>query len=78
MGRCREVDSGARNVDHILSGTMLPEMAKEFLACLAEGKPITRAQVDVDAAGNFVYVVCVVGAAGGTITGCRGLDLWVA
>ena len=57
LGRCREVDSGARNVEHILSGTMLPEMAKEFLACLAEGKPITRAQVDVDAAGNFVYVV---------------------
>src|SRR5262249_36589300 len=24
-GRCKEVESGARNVDHIISGTLLPE-----------------------------------------------------
>ena len=29
--RCTEVDSGARNVDHILTNTLLPEMSKELL-----------------------------------------------
>ena len=57
LGRCREVDSGARNIEHILSGTLLPEMAKEFLASLADGKTIGGAGIDVDAAGNFTYEV---------------------
>ncbi len=30
--RCTEVDTGARNVDHILTQTLLPEMSGEFLA----------------------------------------------
>ena len=30
--RCTEVDTGARNVDHILTRTLLPEMSAEFLA----------------------------------------------
>ena len=54
-GRCKEVESGARNVDHILSGTMLPEMSKEVLVRMAEGKPVGRAHVGVDAEGKFVY-----------------------
>src|SRR5262245_60936774 len=29
--RCKEVESGARNVDHILTRTVLPEMSGEFL-----------------------------------------------
>ena len=28
LARCTEVDSGARNVDHILNGTLLPEIAE--------------------------------------------------
>lgn len=30
--RCTEVDSGARNIDHILTNTLLPEMSAELLA----------------------------------------------
>ena len=30
--RCTEVDTGARNIDHILTRTLLPEMSAEFLA----------------------------------------------
>jgi len=31
-GRCKEVESGGRNVDHILSGTLLPEMSRRIAA----------------------------------------------
>ena len=36
-GRCTEVESGARNVDHILTRTLLPELSAEFLARMADG-----------------------------------------
>jgi type VI secretion system protein VasG len=36
--RCTEVDTGARNIDHILTRTLLPEMSAEFLGRMAEGK----------------------------------------
>jgi type VI secretion system protein VasG len=56
-GRCKEVESGARNVDHMISGTLLPELAGEFLARMAEGNPVTRAHVTVGPEGQFVYKV---------------------
>ncbi len=56
-GRCKEVESGARNVDHILTGTLLPEIASEFLSRMAEGKPVERAHVGVSADGKFQYTV---------------------
>jgi len=31
VDRCQEVETGARNVDHILTRTLLPELAQEFL-----------------------------------------------
>jgi len=43
--RCTEVDTGARNVDHILTQTLLPEMSREFLGRLAEGLPISAVRV---------------------------------
>ena len=42
VGRCREFESGARNVDHILTGSLLPEMSREFLAKLAEGQTVSK------------------------------------
>ena len=54
-GRCKEVESGARNVDHILTGTLLPEISREFLTRMAEGQSVQRAHVGVDGEGKFVY-----------------------
>jgi type VI secretion system protein VasG len=54
-GRCTEVESGARNVDHILTGTLLPEISREFLTRMAEGTPVHRVHVGVDAEGKFAY-----------------------
>jgi type VI secretion system protein VasG len=53
--RCTEVESGARNVDHILTRTLLPEMSAEFLARMAEGKPIAKIQVSMNGDGTFRY-----------------------
>lgn len=56
--RCTEVDSGARNVDHILSGTLLPQVAETVLARMADGQGISRIEALTDeATGQFVYVV---------------------
>ena len=56
-GRCKEVESGARNVDHILTGSMLPAISQEVLNRMADGRPISRVQVGVDNAGQFTYSV---------------------
>ena len=55
--RCTEVDTGARNVDHILSKTLLPEMSAEFLGRMAEGKTISAVEVSVGGDGKFVYAI---------------------
>ncbi|MBR9981947.1 MAG: type VI secretion system ATPase TssH [Desulfatitalea sp.] len=39
--RCTEVDSGARNVDHILADTLLPELSQRILEKMATASPIT-------------------------------------
>jgi type VI secretion system protein VasG len=53
--RCTEVESGARNVDNILSNTMLPEMSRALLAKMAEGGGIGAITVGVGADGNLTY-----------------------
>ena len=54
-GRCREVDSGARNVDHILTRSLLPELSQAMLARIAEGTPTSLVTLSLDAAGAFAY-----------------------
>jgi type VI secretion system protein VasG len=53
--RCKEVESGARNVDHILTRTLLPEMSGEFLSRMAAGHPVARVYIGVGDGGQFVY-----------------------
>ena len=56
-GRCTEVDSGARNVDHILTNTLLPEMSREMLSMMAKGESIQRIEVNLDGEGfEFKFV----------------------
>jgi type VI secretion system protein VasG len=56
-GRCKEVESGARNVDHILSGTMLPELSGEILTRTVEGRPFKSVHITGSADGKFVYQI---------------------
>jgi len=53
--RCKEVESGARNADHILTRTLLPEISQEILGKMAEGGAITRVHVSVNDSGGFKY-----------------------
>jgi type VI secretion system protein VasG len=55
--RCTEVESGARNVDHILTRTLLPEISHEFLARMSDGQAITKVHVSVNADGGFRYEI---------------------
>jgi type VI secretion system protein VasG len=55
--RCTETSSGARNVEKILSRTLLPELSSEVLSRLAEGATIDAITVGVDSAGMFQYVI---------------------
>jgi type VI secretion system protein VasG len=53
--RCRESESGARNVEQILARGLLPELSAHFLARMAAGEPISSVRVGVDAAGALSY-----------------------
>jgi type VI secretion system protein VasG len=54
VSRCTESESGGRMIDAILTNTMLPEISREFLTRMMEGKPIERVEVTA-ADGEFVY-----------------------
>ncbi len=43
--QCLELDSGARGVDHILTHTLLPQISKDLLAGLAEGRTLRTIHV---------------------------------
>jgi type VI secretion system protein VasG len=53
--RCTEVESGARNVDNILTNTLLPDVSRRILAGLAEGQKPASIQVSIGENGQFVY-----------------------
>jgi len=53
--RCTEVESGARNVDNILTNTLLPEISRQLLSRIAEGQKLESIRVDIGTDGNFVY-----------------------
>ena len=51
--RCTEVDTGARNIDHILRASLLPQLSVAILEKIAEGVLPKRVNIGVDAASNF-------------------------
>ena len=54
VDRCRELESGGRMIDAIVTNTLLPAISTEVLSRLMEGRAIARVGVDV-AGGEFVY-----------------------
>ncbi|MCY1669068.1 type VI secretion system ATPase TssH [Rhizobium sp. SL86] len=54
--RCTEVETGARNIDHIVNRTLLPELATELLSNMGEdAKVFDGVTIDVGDQGQFVY-----------------------
>lgn len=57
VARSQEVDTGARNIENILTRTMLPEMASECLSKMANAEDITDIHVNVSDEGQFSYAI---------------------
>jgi type VI secretion system protein VasG len=55
--RCQEPESGARNVDRILTHTLLPSLSTEFLKRMMSNEPMTRATVTMEDSGEFGIVI---------------------
>ena len=53
--RCTEVESGARNVDNILTNTLLPEISRLLLESIVRGSKPGAIRVSVGDDGQFVY-----------------------
>jgi len=54
VSRCTESESGGRMIDAILTNTMLPDISREFLNRMIDGRPIAGARVGVKE-GDFSY-----------------------
>lgn len=52
--RCTEVNTGARNIDFILRGTLLPMLSNTLLTHMAEARDISQARLAVDDQGQFL------------------------
>jgi len=53
--RCTEVESGARNVDNILTNSLLPDISRKILGGMAEGEKMTSIHVGIGEDGAFAY-----------------------
>ena len=51
------MESGARNVEHMLMRTLLPEISREILSRMATGDAIKSVHVSVGGDGGFQYAV---------------------
>jgi type VI secretion system protein VasG len=53
--RCTEADSGARNVDNVLTNSLIPEISRQLLSRLGEREPVTAIHVSMTASGGLRY-----------------------
>jgi type VI secretion system protein VasG len=51
--RCTEVETGARNIDHIMRGTILPQLSREILARMGEGAMPSEILLGLAEDGSF-------------------------
>ena len=55
VARCQEVDTGARNIENILTRTLLPALATECLSKMASADDISSIHIGVTQDGQFTY-----------------------
>ena len=53
--RCTEVDSGARNIDHILAHSVLPELSRQVLERISMAAPFGSVHMAVGPTGVFQF-----------------------
>ena len=57
VARCYDVDTGARNIENILTKTLLPELATACLGYMAEGLEIQSIHIQCSEEGEFSYSI---------------------
>ncbi|MBP8985042.1 MAG: type VI secretion system ATPase TssH [Syntrophobacterales bacterium] len=53
--RCTEVETGARNIEYILNGNVLPRLSRTILSHITEGGLPMSVHLDVDETGAFTF-----------------------
>ncbi|MEW5766826.1 MAG: type VI secretion system ATPase TssH [bacterium] len=53
--RCTEVETGARNIDHIMQGTLLPRISTEILQRMTEGPLPDKLHLGISKGGDFTF-----------------------
>jgi type VI secretion system protein VasG len=56
VARCTEVESGARNVDNIITNSLLPDLGRSILAWMIDDKMPEKLSITVDGEGAFAYL----------------------
>jgi type VI secretion system protein VasG len=51
--RCTEAETGARNVDHIMRGTLMPQIASELLSAMSDGDVPVGLEIGLAPDGSF-------------------------
>lgn len=51
--RCTEVETGARNIDYIMAGSIMPRMSQEILARMGQGEMPSKVHLNLDPEGSF-------------------------
>lgn len=57
VARCQEAETGARNLENIISRSLLPELASQCLTRLGQGESVSHVHITVDEDGNFGYQI---------------------
>lgn len=52
--RCTDIESGARNIDHIINKTLLPVISTEILANIGDETNYSRLKLETGEQGEFV------------------------
>lgn len=55
VSRCTEAETGARNIDNILTNALLPELAGEVLQRMAEARNFDTVHVSLTGTGGFAF-----------------------
>lgn len=55
--RCQAVNTGARNIDTIINGTILPQISQYFLESLAKGRKVKRVTIKTNKKNEFQYEI---------------------
>jgi type VI secretion system protein VasG len=53
--RCKEVETGARNIDHIINRTLLPQISTKILEMMSDEQQPTKLEIGISKEGDFTY-----------------------